>query len=702
LHTTILTAALLGDLDLIANQLNVTANWWKTIPDLCKQVSELDNLLARQPLPELGLLNAASEAALGQKIPSAPKKRLARNTIGYALEMSSSASLERFAAAIPRQVGAFLPVIKPNQAEFKAQWDNFLLALRDALAHGSADIDVWLSNLLGAIDQHLGCFIDPWGIGLPLPEFLHTRTALLYALCKEEAQAEVLKERTVLLVSSGFYDISEHLQMVINPDADASGIAKRLRARSLEVAMQNEGLAQAILSRTKSPVCQRLMAAGARSLFVLPDNPEVIRALEGLRLEIEQQGLGEGWLIKPLLVWTQGTLNEVGAYKELYRRHKIQETIAKQQPYLYALQDPSFTPVRSVTGRPCRAYPNQAASGEDGLSAAAHRDRMVGEALVNPNLIGVLIETQSQSLNAINTSGGSLRLLMRQPTTCFWLRSKVDFSPANCPWMLRPLLGQVPADAGKVLDFHQLAKRATPKGLEALAALKIDVDHLGKTLGMIAADKPLSFSLAVARWMDWFFTVELGKLIENKPIYSVYSGGDDLYLIGAWDLMLETALEIDQLWQRYRQGSELTLSAGVCLFKPSLPVPIFTQQVSAAIDHAKFAGRNKIHVLGRTLSWQDFGFARDQAKSLAERIARGKITTGLINRLLELERIWQQSQTSRQDQVVVAMRYKALMAHALRDYPKLRQEWKDLFVHQSQLMQTARVWMQWALYLVRA
>ena len=51
-------------------------------------------------------------------------------------------------------------------------------------------------------------------------------------------------------------------------------------------------------------------------------------------------------------------------------------------------------------------------------------------------------------------------------------------------------------------------------------------------------------------------------MLENYQITTIYSGGDDLFLIGAWDDIIEASVYINDKFKKFTLG-KLTMSAGV-------------------------------------------------------------------------------------------------------------------------------------------
>lgn len=63
----------------------------------------------------------------------------------------------------------------------------------------------------------------------------------------------------------------------------------------------------------------------------------------------------------------------------------------------------------------------------------------------------------------------------------------------------------------------------------------------------------------------------------NKPkqlwrnIHVIYSGGDNIFLLGAWDDVVEVAVDIHRAFESYTNG-KLAFSAGIGMFTPDFPV----------------------------------------------------------------------------------------------------------------------------------
>src|SRR5690606_3604014 len=119
-----------------------------------------------------------------------------------------------------------------------------------------------------------------------------------------------------------------------------------------------------------------------------------------------------------------------------------------------------------------------------------------------------------------------------------------------------------------IRNFDLLAARRTPE-LARLGALRMDVDSLGTLFQ--GKDHPLTLTqrMAASDALSLFFEGYLRELcldLERRAgrehsLYLLYGGGDDLFMVGEWDLMPGLANEIRDAFSDYTQG-QMSISAG--------------------------------------------------------------------------------------------------------------------------------------------
>jgi CRISPR-associated protein Csm1 len=164
----------------------------------------------------------------------------------------------------------------------------------------------------------------------------------------------------------------------------------------------------------------------------------------------------------------------------------------------------------------------------------------------------------------------------------------------------------------EIKNFDELSKEAL--GVEKIAVLKMDVDNLGRIFSEgLKGKESMSRYATLSRFMSHFFkncirliaerdervvnllkSRNLPKLTDNgkRNLVVVYSGGDDLFIVGAWNDVFETAFEIRELFGEYvGRNPNLTISAGFAIFDPKYPLYRMAKITSDRLENAKDEGR---------------------------------------------------------------------------------------------------------------
>lgn len=164
------------------------------------------------------------------------------------------------------------------------------------------------------------------------------------------------------------------------------------------------------------------------------------------------------------------------------------------------------------------------------------------------------------------------------------------------------------------------------KGKPFLGIIKADVDDLGfifsKGFEREIKDKKINTATfskyaSLSRMLDYFFTTVLVEHIkENKMnIYTVFAGGDDLFLIGSWTEMFGLAKWINDEFKKYiANNSNIHLSMGFALAKASLPVPKMGELAEEQLSLSKNCKdkdvekivKNAFSMFDQTIGWTDF------------------------------------------------------------------------------------------------
>lgn len=191
-----------------------------------------------------------------------------------------------------------------------------------------------------------------------------------------------------------------------------------------------------------------------------------------------------------------------------------------------------------------------------------------------------------------------------------------------------------------LITFEELASKSM--GVKKLGVLRADVDNLGKAFingfekessnkyEYISLSRNSNLSYALSKFFKYeinniskgSFKNESFKIIESdyqgdRNVAIVYAGGDDLFIVGAWNEIIELAVDINNLFKKFT-NNKMTLSAGVGIFNAKYPINQMANQVGDLESLAKSNGKDRICLFDKEgtylHTWDEFeeGVCRDK------------------------------------------------------------------------------------------
>ncbi|RMG26900.1 MAG: hypothetical protein D6732_20910, partial [Methanobacteriota archaeon] len=105
--------------------------------------------------------------------------------------------------------------------------------------------------------------------------------------------------------------------------------------------------------------------------------------------------------------------------------------------------------------------------------------------------------------------------------------------------------------------------------LDRLGVLRMDVDNLGSIFSELGNEASLVRYAALSRALDWFFKGYLNTIREESEGFKnrtiiIYSGGDDLFIIGRWLEVFDFAVAIRQAFEKWTCDA-LSISGGMVI-----------------------------------------------------------------------------------------------------------------------------------------
>lgn len=260
-------------------------------------------------------------------------------------------------------------------------------------------------------------------------------------------------------------------------------------------------------------------------------------------------------------------------------------------------------------------------------------------------------ETQGASLARISTIQSEMQAAHAAP---------IHAALAHIPTIqvTRPLAQMVPPG---VPDFNGLAQNS--RGTERWGVLRMDVDNLGRlfqhgferdTENNLTLSRLASLSLSLRLFFEGWMPNLAGPQ-EDDPedlrsqLYLQYAGGDDLFLVGAWDALPLFAERVRDSFTDFVCGNPgVTLSGGISLATEKYPLYQAAREARDAEDAAKSLRdtKNALSFLGQPVPWEHFAEVRQRAYELTEWCEERGAPKSLIQTLIEIASTYERDRKS--------------------------------------------------------
>ena len=136
--------------------------------------------------------------------------------------------------------------------------------------------------------------------------------------------------------------------------------------------------------------------------------------------------------------------------------------------------------------------------------------------------------------------------------------------------------------------FDEFADGAKEEGaIRRIGVLRADVDNLGATFAIgFGGRANISRTAALSRRLSLFFKFHINSILQGTDTSVVYSGGDDIFLVGAWNHIVDVFQSLRDSFSKFTRGS-LTISGGIGLYDPGYPIHVMAEETQRLEDAAK-------------------------------------------------------------------------------------------------------------------
>lgn len=161
-------------------------------------------------------------------------------------------------------------------------------------------------------------------------------------------------------------------------------------------------------------------------------------------------------------------------------------------------------------------------------------------------------------------------------------------------------------------------------GMSRIAVLRADVDNLGKIFNSLSGKDSMLRRIEISWRLGKFFRYHLNGIVQGdikEPFYFVerggrqrqrklmivYSGGDDLFIVGNWLDVIEASWDIRRYFELYTGSESMTISTGIAINHEDYPIYQFAKDSKSLESLAKTGSKNSVALFHmKRLNWSDF------------------------------------------------------------------------------------------------
>lgn len=177
-----------------------------------------------------------------------------------------------------------------------------------------------------------------------------------------------------------------------------------------------------------------------------------------------------------------------------------------------------------------------------------------------------------------------------------------------------------------------------------LGILRMDVDGLGKRFvtGFDAISEYQAFSNRLVQ----FFEIDVENIQKEatfKPyLHIIYAGGDDLFVVGRWDKVIDFAERIRKETDARFKSDRISISGGITVVNPKFPIAKAAEMAGIAEDAAKNfenkkkgTKKNAFHMLGKTVSWdEEFDYVKSYQQQFVTLIEQYSLSKSILHKIM--------------------------------------------------------------------
>lgn len=377
---------------------------------------------------------------------------------------------------------------------------------------------------------------------------------------------------------------------------------KSLRARSFYLEMMLEVIVDELLDQLGLNRANLLYTGGGHAYLILPNTTAVKQKVDAFEQTLRSWFLSEFTIDISLVMAYQpcsgnDLMNTNGTYKKVWQ--SVSRKLSDKKAHKYSADDIlQLNQTHAHGERECKECLRSDLDLKDGLCP------------ICDGLIQISNDLRDKDFFIVSEAGKA-KLPFEKKLSVVTRDRAEELLKENIPLKIysknRPFTGKEIYTNLWMCDYDLASKDPDTReqgiasyanrevGIRRLGVLRADIDNLGAAFmkGIPEKYNSLSRTATFSRNLSMFFKYELKNILAGSKSTVIYSGGDDLFIIGAWDDIISKSIEIRQRFKEFTLG-KLTFSAGIGMYKEKYPVSKMADESGSLEDEAKKGNKNQI------------------------------------------------------------------------------------------------------------
>ncbi len=462
-----------------------------------------------------------------------------------------------------------------------------------------------------------------------IPLYHHLKMTAAIALILFRSRNTPHKNK-IALIEGDVSGIQDFIFYTYRGEGSEKGASKRLRGRSFYVSLLSDAVVRYILHELRLTPFNIVSKAGGHFMILAPYTNELEKMVREFQENVNRFLYSRhGGILKIAIGVGVEDINKEGWFSSLLKKARIDTEMKKLRFEMFGRKELDREDAPTGEDETCRVCGLRKVrqEGEDDEFQKCEKCfqlEMVGGRVVRSSFLRARINDFEEERSHIAFKFGDFSIR-------YYLDGKSE--GADLVLLLKPsqssqgvhgyfITGSyTPVEKGedgksvRVKTLEELtwvdgARVDEEKRNAYLAMLKADVDNLGHVFRFGFVDRLSPSRLATLSFqLDLFFTKIVNEVARVHDCYVVFSGGDDLTVVGRIDRLLSFTHDMRKLFHTWCGGNEkIGISAGFYFNSHKFPIFRMVENASRFLDLSKEGEKNRITMFdeNENLQWEKF------------------------------------------------------------------------------------------------